>query len=286
MVNSPKSASMEESARLLEDEDPHPETLYDEKEAADPPPPPRASFLRYLVTPIAQIFLWLVSCFTALRQYSFLQILQAVSLFLLPSFARRTADPKGGKVPVRISSHAHLDGLRGVAALFVFFFHSSYVYFDVRAGFASGRDGEYMSPLRLPFLRLLYSGDAMVSVFYLISGFVLSIKPIRLMHAGTFDELFLAVSSGGFRRGVRLFFPCLVSTFIVMICIRIGLYDLTRSFAQDAEIFKGNMEWHMFRTDTLWEQLVSWATQTANFIHVWEWYNIYAGNTGYDVHLW
>lgn len=288
MVNQP-AETPEESAPLLDvtedgEELEHGPELFDEKNVA--PPALRTRVVQRITTLIAATLISLRSRWDSLRQLSFLSILRHSLYFFLPSFARKATDPDGSKPPVRISSHAHLDGLRGLAALFVFFFHSSYTVWEVRAGFASGGPGEFMSPLRLPFIRLLFSGDAMVSIFYLVSGFVLSIKPVKLMQAGAYETLFISVSSAGFRRGIRLFLPCFVSTFIILICIRLGLFEQTRDFATDTSVFGGSLEWHMYRTDSLWEQIQSWLQQSWNFVHVWEWFNLYAGNTGYDVHLW
>lgn len=206
---------------------------------------------------------------------------------LIPTFLRKTQSQTHDSKKAR--RYAHLDGMRGLAALFVFFFHSSYTIWEVRPGYLSGDEPEspYTSILRLPFLRLLYSGDAMVSIFFVISGFVLSVKPIKLMDSGSTEALFNTISSSAFRRAIRLYAPCLAATFIIMLAVRLGAYEGTRAFAENADgMLPVSQEWHMWRAGSFKDQLVNWVKESFNLVHVWEWEDIYEGNTSYDVHLW
>jgi peptidoglycan/LPS O-acetylase OafA/YrhL len=57
----------------------------------------------------------------------------------------------------------------------------------------------------------------MVSVFFVISGYVLSYKAIRLMRAAQYPELLGSLASSVFRRGMRLFLLITASTFISML---------------------------------------------------------------------
>lgn len=62
----------------------------------------------------------------------------------------------------------------------------------------------------------------MVHVFFVISGFVLSRKPLRLARAHNHDDLHKTLLSSIFRRGIRLYLPAVFSTFFVLLLIRAG----------------------------------------------------------------
>ena len=74
--------------------------------------------------------------------------------------------------------------------------------------------------MQLPFIRLIFSGRPMVHVFFVISGFVLSRKPLKLARAHKYDDLHKTLSSSVFRRAIRLFLPAVISTFFVLLLIR------------------------------------------------------------------
>ena len=85
---------------------------------------------------------------------------------------------------------SYLDGLRGVAALFVVFAHYEATYFPSlnpawHAGDASVVEGaQAVTPnknnnlLQLPIIRAIYTGPFMVAIFFVISGHVLSQKAL------------------------------------------------------------------------------------------------------------
>ncbi|KAI1610071.1 acyltransferase 3 [Exophiala viscosa] len=105
---------------------------------------------------------------------------------------------------------AFLDGMRGVAAFFVVLAHVSMLFYPLhRHGWSS--EGPHF--FELPIIRLLYSGAAMVTIFFIISGYALSYKPLLLLCKGERARVFDALASAMFRRGVRLFLPCIVVAF-------------------------------------------------------------------------
>lgn len=59
-------------------------------------------------------------------------------------------------------------------------------------------------------------GHFAVSVFFIISGYVLSAKPLTLIHANEYTKLGDNLASALFRRWLRLFIPILVVTFMYM----------------------------------------------------------------------
>ena len=54
----------------------------------------------------------------------------------------------------------------------------------------------------------------MVAIFFVISGYVLSTKALKLSRQARYPELFDSLYSSTFRRGLRLYIPCTVLTFV------------------------------------------------------------------------
>lgn len=125
----------------------------------------------------------------------------------------------------RSSAHArgtaYLDGLRGFAALMVYILHHELWAHDaVGAGriFESGfgYDQQYYFAC-LPFVRTFFSGGHYaVTTFFVISGYVLSAKPLTLIHAGDYTKLGDNLASALFRRWIRLYLPLICTTFVTM----------------------------------------------------------------------
>ncbi|KAL2020953.1 hypothetical protein VTK56DRAFT_7840 [Thermocarpiscus australiensis] len=212
-------------------------------------------------------------------------ILLRTGFFLLPSFihARLSHDPRCRTSSARLGPTSYLDGMRGLAALFVFFCHFSYTSFLIADGWGY-RGNNHL--LKLPFLRLFYSGPPMVCVFFVISGYALSLKPLRLIHARDPASLASAMSSLVFRRGIRLFLPPALSTLLIVLLVRLGAYEWTRDVAADGDVYHWNArEPHYARLDSAAAQLADWAAALFDFVHVWDWAP-FGGSTALDVHLW
>lgn len=144
--------------------------------------------------------------------------LASLGQYVLPSFLRPCAP-----VPTRPppSSTAHLSGLRGVASVVVFiyhFAHGSYPGMD----HAYGDDGGNHSIFQLPVVRLVYSAEAMVALFFLVSGCSLSHRGVRHVRARNPDRACAVVSSLAFRRPMRLYLPALASSFVAYLAQRAG----------------------------------------------------------------
>ena len=128
--------------------------------------------------------------------------------------------------PTRIHATSYLDGLRGIASFIVFLHHYTFQippyipYYGVDT-----TEARSSSVIQLPFIRVIISGRPMVHVFFVISGFVLSKKPLKLARAGKYSDLNTTLSSSIFRRGLRLFPPAAVSTFIGLLLIRAGWHN-------------------------------------------------------------
>jgi len=121
----------------------------------------------------------------------------------------------------KIHPTAWLDALHGIAVLFVFFDHLINLWHKshtVPYGFSD----KNLYSMQLPIINLVYSGHTMVCIFFVISGYVLSSKPLRQIrqrHSDSQLVLVQTVSSSIFRRRRGCFFPVLASTFINAVLI-------------------------------------------------------------------
>ncbi|KAK2015032.1 acyltransferase [Colletotrichum eremochloae] len=201
------------------------------------------------------------------RSNPFLARLAAILFFLLPSFVQRRLRPNDFKQR-RLYPTSWLDGLRGVASLIVFFCHFTehhVGWYTARAyGLPDESDPVASSPLQLPFLRVIYSGRPMVHIFFVISGFVLSLKSLKQARKHDYDGLHRTLSSSIFRRGFRLFLPTTASTFMILVMIRLG--------------------WVGEALPTLWEEIVDWKNAVWRITFSWQW--DITQFLPYDTHLW
>ncbi|KAK9418287.1 putative acyltransferase protein [Seiridium unicorne] len=109
----------------------------------------------------------------------------------------------------RATPTSYINGLRGVACLIVFNQHVLYLLcpWSLRA---YGAPDVTKNVLQMPIVRVVYAGDGMVALFFVLSGYVLAYSPLRMIHAGTpADEFLTKLSSSVLRRGIRLFTPML-----------------------------------------------------------------------------
>jgi peptidoglycan/LPS O-acetylase OafA/YrhL len=116
-----------------------------------------------------------------------------------------------------------LNGLRGVASLMVVFHHSSLLcYPEIMHGWGSTPQNRLF--VQLPLIRIFHSGSAMVAIFFIVSGFSLSYKPLKLIRNTRFPEVLDSLSSSVFRRQLRLILPAAAVTFFSMIATYVGWY--------------------------------------------------------------
>ncbi|KAI1298844.1 acyltransferase family-domain-containing protein [Xylaria venustula] len=103
---------------------------------------------------------------------------------------------------------AWLDGLRGFAALFVVLHHMSLIWFpwDIHNGWTDWND----HLIQLPIIRLVISGKANVMLFFVISGYALSWKPLNLVQNNEHPKMYQTLASSIFRRHPRLFIPAVI----------------------------------------------------------------------------
>lgn len=158
------------------------------------------------------------------RHTSARQWMMLLSRILLPSFmTNRLFGRSRAKIPAPPRPTAYFDGLRGVAALIVYIFHYSYLWFPVlRNGYGSSEANTYF--WQLPIIRVIHSGRASVTVFFLISGFVLSVKTISVIKSSRnkldSEKVLDSISGSVFRRPFRLYPSIIVQTAIIAVLAR------------------------------------------------------------------
>ncbi|RMZ91141.1 hypothetical protein DV736_g1594, partial [Chaetothyriales sp. CBS 134916] len=187
--------------------------------------------------------------------------------FIRPCFLKKTSNRNN-----KLRRTAYLDGLRGVAAVIVYFGHHQLWAHDsmrperiLENGFGYERRYYFAA---FPVVRNLFSGGHFaVSVFFVISGYVLSAKPLQLIQSRQYETLNDNLGSALFRRWLRLNIPVICSTF------------LTLSL------------WHVFGISanyepqkTYWKEIVKWYIEFKNFSFIFR----NGGNPwfSYSFHVW
>jgi peptidoglycan/LPS O-acetylase OafA/YrhL len=202
-----------------------------------------------------------------------LALVSFIWLFI-PSFLQSRGIP-------RTDSHGRnhikfIDGLRGAAAFAVYMEHFISPLHPALLGPYTAEDSS--SLLQLPFLRLVYSGSALVAVFFILSGFVLSRTVLHLTHEGKHHQAYSTLASSILKRGIVLYTPAVICTFFVMLACTASLYEdplLVKFATRRPHVMPS------FR-----EQLIDWTEFTRQFmlspLHFWP----QEPSSSYGSHLW
>lgn len=150
---------------------------------------------------------------------------------------------------------ASVDGLRGVAAFFVVIHHSSLLWFDwdLHSGWNGTIAGNNKWFFQLPIIRLPLSGPPQVAIFFAVSGYALSYKPLKLARQRRYAEAGTALSSSIFRRHSRLYMPAVAVSFVTAIASFLGCFT-TWEAVPVAQSYRNPP-----KLDTLWDQLFDYA---------------------------
>lgn len=154
------------------------------------------------------------------RQSGWTPLPRTVKHFLHRFLSLIRTKPSSGP-PEKVRRTAYLDGLRGFAALVVYWqHHVLWAHYDANTqlerGF--GYEGQYAFGT-FHFVRTFFTGGHFaVATFFVISGYVLATKPLSLMQSGDYAKLGDNLASALFRRWLRLYIPLIATTFIYMLC--------------------------------------------------------------------
>ena len=181
-----------------------------------------------------------------------------------------------------------LDGLRGTGALFVFNFHFITAYSDMSV-VPWGLDDDHKWFFELPIIRIIYAGYPAVCIWFLVGGYVTSMRPLRLMSSKTDSASpYVSISTSLFRRGFRLYMPVAVITLITMMAAYFSFFDFMRPYMLNMtlkhEYFPGPIgRAHPKGLDTLYEQLTTWVTELSQMMNIFSFEQVFPNSDG---HLW
>jgi peptidoglycan/LPS O-acetylase OafA/YrhL len=129
--------------------------------------------------------------------------------------------------------------------------------------------GLYLTtPAAWPFVRLFFSGAHFaVMLFFTISGYVICMRLLTLLHEGRTTEFVEALNSAVVRRPLRLYLPVFWSTLFLVFFWNI--FNIATPFPP--------------REDGLFWELISWVRETGKFC---DFYRMGALFTYYNGHTW
>jgi peptidoglycan/LPS O-acetylase OafA/YrhL len=206
---------------------------------------------------------------------------RSVLHFMIPSFMQGP-EARAKIRPAKLYPTSYLDGMRGVAAFFVYLCHCAFQVYNVWVSY--GRRNTY-NFMQLPWIRLIYDGRGAVSLFFVISGYALSYRLLQLCRAGKFEEFGKSLGSLTFRRAIRLYLPIWVSTFIIFVLLRLRAFEATRAFDQDKRYMPFVQESHAEYLPTTSAQFKAWLLALWRLIHVFGW-DQESATQKFDFHLW
>ncbi|KAF2200393.1 acyltransferas-like protein [Delitschia confertaspora ATCC 74209] len=188
-----------------------------------------------------------------------------------PHFFNRRPSPS--KKPMRPT--AWLDGLRGFAAFIVYWHHHHLWAHDLENQNAIyenafGFEGKHYF-VSAPWIRNFFTGGHYaVSIFFVISGYVLSYKGLGLIQRGQHVEAADTVGSALFRRWLRLYIPVIAVTFLWMSQSHtIGIWS---RYGKPKGSFR--------------EEIWNWYALFKNYSFVFLTGDVYAFPVEYHVHSW
>jgi peptidoglycan/LPS O-acetylase OafA/YrhL len=202
-----------------------------------------------------------------------------ITRILVPSFLSR--DEKHARIEPRHTDF--LDGMRGYAAFCVYcchFFLPTHPQAHMAYGGNDGVD-DYWIP-QLPIIRLIYSGNVSVCLFFVISGFSISLRPLDLARKGSYAAFFDTMNSAIFRRLLRLYVPCLAMLCVTFVLACLGAFDFMYALTKQWPFLSRPLRVPMVH-DTMGQQFGDFAGQ------VWDWadpLNKKNKHIPYGVQLW
>lgn len=167
----------------------------------------------------------------------------------------------------------YIQGLRGIAAIFVVTSHLVHGYAGWLLRPAVEEHGS-IPWYDWPFIRVYAEGFPWVAVFLVLTGYVNALQPIQRARTGNTAGCLSGLASSAFRRTLRLVLPCTVATILSWTIAQCGGYNIARMVDCDWMNTSGSPE----RSDSFFG-----AIQDLLRAIYWTW--AYAEN-GYDRNQW
>lgn len=144
----------------------------------------------------------------------------------------RWADVGYKRVDVELILTRTPKGLRGIAALFVVTSHISRAFAPTLLDPQRGYDAR-PTLFHLPFLRLPAQGPPWVALFFVLTGYVNAMRPIKQARSGNTTAAFENLASSSLRRTARLVLPTTVATVASWFVCQLGGYRLAKACEAD-----------------------------------------------------
>jgi peptidoglycan/LPS O-acetylase OafA/YrhL len=208
--------------------------------------------------------------------YFLQQSLQYIVQFAIPSFLSTSSTHS-----TPLHAIATLDGLRGYASLGVFTIHFTDTFCQAHnRGWGFSTQDHYL--MQLPFIHYFWTAPALVATFFVISGYVLSYKPLKLIRTQNHESLLRTLSSSIFRRGIRLYVPVIIATFICFLFVIIGAFNYPHWVFEQHQWLAAGEDTPPIYT-SVGAQFVDWWQSILDMAYLFRW-----GGMGpsYDPHLW
>ncbi|QKX62982.1 uncharacterized protein TRUGW13939_10150 [Talaromyces rugulosus] len=129
--------------------------------------------------------------------------------------------------PNRLRTSSWADGLRGIASIFVVSSHLVLCFARWVLPPLVAETGKSLL-FQLPYFRLIAQGNAWVAIFFVLLGYVNSLKAVQLARAGAVGDALNSLASSTFRRTGRLVFPATAVTVLAWFICQLGAYQLGR----------------------------------------------------------
>ena len=121
-----------------------------------------------------------------------------------------------------------VQGLRGIASLLVVTSHLARAFAPTFLAPAENKS-DLGSIFHLPFLRLPAQGPPWVALFFLLTGYVNAMKPMKQARNGSVGQALSGLSSSTLRRTGRLVLPTTVATLVSWMLCQLGGYRIGKT---------------------------------------------------------
>ena len=210
------------------------------------------------------------------------RIAQTIANGIIPSFLK-TSGPSGSAKSAGANSIAALDGLRGLACLFVF---NEHLTFNIDTSFLYGYGVEdRRSIVQWPFVRIFWSGFSMVAIFYVISGYVLSYRPLKQIRAKDMAGFQATLTSSVVRRAMRLYLPTTTAVLICGLLVFVGAFTYANEVIYTDDNYLGLHEGPPPILEGFFVQMADALRSALRMLNVWQWSDDVSADD-YDRHLW
>lgn len=118
-------------------------------------------------------------------------------------------------------------GFRGIASIFVVASHLS-ISFKPDLVFTPSPEAA-VTFWHWPIIRTFAEGFPWVGIFFVLSGYVNALKPIKLMRNDQRDSALSGLATSALRRSLRLILPCTIITFLTWIMAQFGAFQVGKA---------------------------------------------------------